>query len=184
VTVTGRTVTGAVRWTHDAAMRAAGTVDDAELSASMGPTAPPISFHLWHMARWADRLAAHLRRELGQPGRADEVWAADGWAERFGFSDRPLGFGDTGMGLDDDGWNSLPAPGRDVLLGYVEAAFHDANEAIKPAGAEVEHPCIDLYGRPGTISDVLVAHLAHVSRHLGMIEALIGVHGRPGSTSV
>jgi len=185
VTVTGRTVTGAVRWTHDAALEVVRAVGDAELAASRGSTAPPISFHLWHMARWADRMAAHLRRELGDAGEPDpEVWVSGAWARRFGFTDRDLGFGDTGMALGDDVWEALPVPDRQVLVGYAEAAFHDANQVIKAAGSETERACTDLYGRPGTVAGVLVDHLTHVNRHLGMIEALIGLTGRAGSASV
>jgi hypothetical protein len=129
-------------------------------------------------------LAAHLRHELGEPGvSTQEIWLSGGWAVRFGFSGRGLGVGDTGMGLDDGAWESLPVPDRRLLLGYVEASFHEANQAIKPAGSETERRCTDLYGRPGTIAGVLVAHLAHISRHLGMIEALIGLAGRPGSAT-
>jgi hypothetical protein len=185
VTDTGRTVTAAVRWTHDAALDVVRGLGDADLTAARGRTAPPISFHLWHMARWADRMAAHLRRELdgaGEPGR--EVWVSGGWSERFGFTDRDLGFGDTGMALGDDAWEALPEPDRQVLVGYAEAAFHEANQVIKAAGLETERPCTDLYGRTGTVAGVLVGHLTHVSRHLGMIEALIGLTGRTGSASV
>lgn len=181
--VTAHTVTRAVRWTHDAALAAVRDIGDEDLSASTGPTAPPISFHLWHAARWADRMAAHLRHELAL-GDAPEVWLAGAWADRFGFGGSELGYGGTGMGLGDDGWASLPEPDRDVSLAYATAAFHDANELLKSVGAHVERPCTDLYGRAGTVAEVLVHHLAHVSRHLGMIEALLGVSGRSGTASV
>jgi hypothetical protein len=185
MTVAGRTVTAAVRWTHDATLAAVDGLEEPELTASRGPTAPPVSFHLWHVARWADRMAAHLRRELDGTGDpVPEVWVSQGWAQRFGFAHRDLGFGDTGMALADDAWEDLPVPERDVLLGYARAAFGEANQVIKAAGAETDRPCTDLYGSPGTIADVLVAHLSHTSRHLGMIEALIGLTGRPGSASV
>ena len=185
MTVAGRTITGAVRWTHDATLEAVRGLGDAELTASGAPTAPPISFHLWHMARWADRMAAHLRHELDPAGGDDpEIWVSQAWDRRFGFAERDLGFGDTGMSLGDDAWESLPVPDRQLLMDYTEAAFHEANEAIKAAGLEPERPCTDLYGSPGTIGVILVSHLSHASRHLGMIEALIGVGGRPGTASV
>jgi hypothetical protein len=185
VSVAGRTVTGAVRWTHDATLEVVGGLGEAELSTARGPTAPPISFHLWHMARWADRMAAHLRGQLDGPdGSTPEIWLSEGWAERLGFDQRDLGFGATGMALADDAWESLPVPDRDVLLGYAEAAFGDANRVIKAAGTRTDRPCTDLYGSPGTVADVLVAHLSHISRHLGMIEALIGLSGRSGTASV
>jgi hypothetical protein len=130
-------------------------------------------------------MAAHLSRELDGTGDpVPEVWVSQGWAQRFGFADRDLGFGETGMALADDAWEDLPVPERDVLVGYARAAFGEANQVIKAAGAETDRPCTDLYGSPGTIADVLVAHLSHASRHLGMIEALIGLTGRPGTASV
>ena len=89
------------------------------------------------------------------------------------------------MGLADDAWDSFPPSDRQILIGYVEAAFGRANQVIKLAGTETERTfTVDLYGRPGTVGDILVSHLSHVSRHLGMIEALIGLTGRPGTASV
>ncbi len=199
MTGAGPTVTRAVRWTHDAVLDSVGTIGQAELTASHGPSAPPISFHLWHVARWADRMAAHLETVLdvdggdptggdvaepSQTGEASETWVAEGWAERFGLGGHDLGFGNTGMELADDAWESFPPPDRQVLIGYLDAALGRANQVIKLAGTRTDQPCSDLYGRPGTVADVLVSHLSHVSRHLGMIEALIGLTGRPGTASI
>ena len=194
MTGAGPTVTGAVRGTHDAVLDSVGPIGQAELTASRGPSAPPISFHVWHVARWADRMAAHLETvlddgdptgdEAGATGERRETWVTEGWAERFGLAGHDLGFGNTGMGLADDAWDSFPPPDRKVLIGYAEAAFGRANQVIKLAGTRTDQTCVDLYGRPGTVGDILVSHLSHVSRHLGMIEALIGLTGRPGTASV
>ena len=40
------------------------------------------------------------------------------------------------------------------------------------------------YGRHGLIGESLVSHLGHISRHLGMIEALIGVQGMEGTATI
>lgn len=185
MTDVGLKVTSAVRWTHDAVLETGRDLDAAELLLERGATAPSIGFHLWHMARWADRLAAHLRAELSDSSEdGQEIWESAGWVGRFGFASSDLGFGDTGMSMSEAVWKDLPTLDPAMLLSYVEAAFAEANGLLKSAASHAEHRCLDLYGRPGTVGDILVAHLSHMSRHLGMIEALVGLGGRPGSVTV
>jgi len=44
--------------------------------------------------------------------------------------------------------------------------------------------CTDLYGRPSILAAVLLGHVTHLSRHLGMMEALKGIQGSRGTATV
>jgi hypothetical protein len=46
------------------------------------------------------------------------------------------------------------------------------------------HEWTNLYGRNGLVGESLVSHLGHMSRHLGMIEALVGVQGMEGTATI
>ena len=48
----------------------------------------------------------------------------------------------------------------------------------------LERRVVDLYGDTETIGDVILNHLSHADRHLGMIEALRGVLGERGTATV
>jgi hypothetical protein len=50
--------------------------------------------------------------------------------------------------------------------------------------AILERTVVDLYGDDTTIGDVILNHLSHADRHLGMIEALRGVLGERGTATV
>ncbi|MCA1597471.1 MAG: DinB family protein [Chloroflexi bacterium] len=152
-----------------------------------GPRAPSIRFHLWHIARWADKVQAGLPTltpALRRLGSAEELWAIEGLAARWGLDASLLGEGETGMGLDDAVVAALPLPTREELLGYARRAFGAVDERAAQLGTgELVAPCTDLYGNANVVGDVLLSHLTHVSRHLGMIEALRGVQGMHGTAT-
>jgi hypothetical protein len=54
------------------------------------PTTPSIRFHLFHIARWGDVLLQRLT------GADNQIWHAEGIAERWGFDPAALGVGESG----------------------------------------------------------------------------------------
>ena len=151
-------------------------------------TAPSIGFHLWHIARWADRLQGGLpgmTSELSKRlGTRQEVWETEGLASRWGFDSETLGFGETGMGMDDDVSASLPLPSKDVVLDYARRVFAGASQVVDAVDdQQFKEKCIDLYGRESSVGHVVIGTLTHCARHLGMIEALRGVEGLRGTAS-
>ena len=89
-------------------------------------------------------------------------------------------------GLDDSASAALPLPDVDQVLDYVSGTFR-ALEAVLARiddDAILERPVVDLYGDESTIGDVILNHLSHADRHLGMIEALRGVLGERGTATV
>ncbi len=173
---------------HEQVLQLAADLPEQALRWQAGPPAPAIRFHLWHLARWADTMQARLpglTPDLaGRLGAAEEVWVAEGLARRWGLTPGRLGGGDTGMGPDDDASGALPLPDREALLAYARRAFAAAEQRLAMLGpADLDAPSTDLYGNANIVGGVLLSHLVHVNRHLGMIEALRGVQGARGTAT-
>jgi len=168
---------GQLAITHRLLLDAAEACTDEDLSWQPGPTSPSIAFHLWHTARWADRWAETVG---GDPQR----WVREGLTAKWGFPGA-LGAGDTGMLLPDDEAAGLPFPRRDQLTTYLRGAYNDLEQAV---GALDDDSILalrdDLLGKQAPLADSLTRHLAHVSRHLGMVEALRGLRGGHGMATV
>ena len=162
--------------THQHLVEAASACTDEDLAWHPGPTSPPIAFHLWHTGRWADRWAEVVS---GKPQR----WHREGLVTKWDFPGEQ-GEGDTGMELPDEQAAALPFPGRDQLATYLRGAFSDLEQAVGGLDDEtILRDADDLLGGLAPLDDSLIRHLSHVSRHLGMIEALRGVRGGHGTAT-
>ena len=168
---------GRLAITHRHLLDAAEACTDDDLTWRPGPTSPPIAFHLWHTARWADRWAESV-------GGAPQRWLREGLTASWGFAGA-LGAGDTGMLLPDDETADLPFPRRDQLTTYLRGAYNDLEQAV---GALDDDAMLalhdDLLGKQAPLADSLTRHLAHANRHLGMVEALRGLRGGHGTATV
>jgi hypothetical protein len=172
-------------------VKMAGKLDDGQLRHLASPTSPSILFHIWHLGRWADRVQSTvpgLTPALGRklpPGQ--EIWDMEGLAAAWGFDDSILGNGRTGSGMTDADAQGLPETA--AVLAYVEQAFAavetafeaiDDEQMVQPARLKTAHgPVHEII-----TGEIMTSHLAHVSRHLGMIEALIGVMGKHGTATM
>lgn len=162
--------------THELIRKVADACTDDELTWHPGPTAPPITFHLWHLARWADRWAEAL-------GAPSQVWTRRGLASAWAFP-AELGGGETGMHLPDEEAVDLPFPGRDELSAYLAESFAHLEEALgRLTDADLLREEDDLLGVRAPLGESLLRQLSHASRHLGMIEALRGVRGSHGTAT-
>ena len=174
--------------THRLILDAADATPATDLAWRPGPTAPPIAFHLWHCARWADRWAeaipALVPRVAERIARQPQRWERDGLAARWGFPSS-LGGGGTGMELRDEEAAVLPFPAAGELRGYLSAAFADLEQALGALDdADLLTVTDDLLGAQVPLGAALLRQLSHASRHLGMIEALRGVRGAHGTATV
>ena len=168
---------GRIAITHRHLLDAAESCTDDDLAWLPGPTSPPIAFHLWHAGRWADRWAEAV---AGKPQR----WHREGLTTKWGFP-AEQGKGDTGMELPDDQAAQLPYPRRDQLTTYLRGAFSDLEQAVAALDDEtILRDADNLLGETAPLEDSLIRHLSHVSRHLGMIEALRGLRGGHGTATV
>lgn len=156
---------------------------DEQLRWSDRPTAPSIGFHIWHIARYADRNQAMLAAVAGASGGI-ELWQSEQIATRWGLDASKLGGIQTGMGMSDDDAAHLPLPPKTDLLSYAERALHLLDERFaelddRTLAAEIA----DSNGRQTGVAATVLSHLTHSSRHLGMIEALRGMQGMRGTAS-
>ncbi len=178
-----------VRQAHMFTLKLAEDLTDEQFRWSPGALAPPVAFHVWHAARWADLLQAKLREmteALGERlGPGGEIWEAERLAEQWGFDAGALGPGATGMGMDDEASAALPLPAKEVLLDYARRAFAAMDSAVEAVGDDdLSESCTDHYGQRTSVGSAVLSHASHVNRHLGMIEALRGVLGVRGTATV
>ncbi len=150
--------------------------------------APAIRFHLWHIARWADLVQAHLpgmsQQLADHLGLGRELWVREELADAWGLAGHDLGFLATGMSLSDEAAMALPLPGQAALLDYATRAFAAADRAVAAVDdALFSAAGRDLLDRQTSIGGAILNHLLHVGRHLGMIEALRGIQGLRGTAT-
>jgi len=158
----------------------------AQLTAVAGPHAPAIGFHLWHIARWADIVQAHLPTmdTTSTSISGEEIWEREGLAAKWGLADVELGYRDTSMGLTDSAAQALALPDNKTLLAYATSTFAAAAQAASAVdNSRFVTPGRDPLGREITVGGAVLNHLLHLGRHLGMIEALRGVLGLHGTAT-
>lgn len=155
--------------------------------------APPIAFHLWHVARWADYTNAVIPGMTPELGRLlapnHQVWEAEQLAERWGFAAQ-LGYRQTGMQMDEAVAQKLSFPAKADVLDYVQKAFEavDRTVALIPAdqllAREQLQPLTEGIWGESTVGDAILTHIIHDNRHLGMMECLLGIQTGVGSATV
>lgn len=188
------------RLVHAWLIKAGDSVSAAQFAKVFSPDAPPIGWHLWHMARFADRLQAKLG-EVTQGVAGVEVWASDHLVNAWGVDPEKLGVFASGMGqAHEDAQNIIARVGKDAILSYAQSSFGACDQqisALNSADFEKEYFGILDYGyeaatgrvwatepKLSSVAQDLVFHAAHGSRHMGMIEALKGLLGSAGTLSV
>ena len=182
-------VKGGIVRLHEQVLKLANRVSDEQLAWRLNLHTPSISFHIWHIARWADRLQARIpdmSPEMTERlGKATEVWEIEKLSRSWNIAVSALGYGDTGMEMSDEMAANFVLPPKSVLIDYLQRTLAAVESSIAAIDTEqFMHACTDLYGRNGLVGESLVSHLGHISRHLGMIEALVGVQGVEGTATI
>jgi uncharacterized damage-inducible protein DinB len=166
---------------HEFVLKLVDGLNDQQIMWRPNRTTPSIGFHVWHLARWADYLQEVIT------GTGVQIWEQEKLAAQWGFDGANLGFAETGLGMDDEIVASLPFPGKEILLDYTRKAFTQANQAISKISDDQFHDRVqDRHGVEGeelTVGDAVLNWLVHASRHLGMIECLLGVQGLHGTAT-
>lgn len=169
------------RTRHELVLKAVNGLDDQQIMWRPNRTTPSIGFHVWHLARWAD----YLQETITDAGV--QIWEEEKLATQWGFGDANLGFAETGLGMDDDVIDSLPFPPREVLIDYARRAFTKADQAVGTLRDDQFHCKVRdrrrVEGEQLTLGEAVLNWLVHDSRHLGMIECLLGVLGLHGTAT-
>ena len=166
------------RQAHDRLLALITDLADDQLRARPGPHAPAIGFHLFHTARWAD----YDRQIIGG---GNQIWDRDNVPATWGLDLTELGETATGMGMGDEASERLALPEKELLVAYARQAFVAFDTFLEslPQNA-LDEPTHPPDGQQRPVRSVLLTHLAHDNRHLGMIEALRGVLGLKGSATI
>ena len=94
----------------------------AELAWRPDAASNSIAFIVWHVNRVEDRWIQVFAQGI------PDVWARDGWDEKFGISDDSLGIG---FGLNVDQLGKFPAISKENLDGYRHAVQNETQAFLK-----------------------------------------------------
>ncbi len=185
---------------HALLLKATEPLDETDFSRRFGATAPPIGWHLWHVARWADRVQASLPRasdaEDHQPNPNNGLWEQEGLAAEWDLDPGTLGTLEEGSGMDHEDAAALPVKvGKANVVDYAKRAFAQLDDALQTLDAEqfgdartsvmeyeIRNGQINkARGKETTLAADLAFPLSHINRHLGMIEALPGLLDEDGT---
>ena len=132
-------------------------------------------------------MQARMPQMLGREA-SPEIWTLSHFSERWALEPNVLGFGAIGMGMDEGQSAQVPLAGRDLLLEYARLTFEACDRAIaglrdadlNRTGENVMYDRDDQVRLGATVLN----HMSHITRHLGMIEALKGVIGQRGTVTI
>lgn len=159
---------------HEEVHRVLRRLDPGLLGARVDPGANTIAWLVWHLTRVQDD---HVADAFG----TDQVWAADGWADRLGL---PFDAAATGYGQSSAEVDALAAVPADLLLGY-----HDAVHArtlalladVRPG--DLDRVVDTRWDPPVTLGVRLVSVLSDDLQHIGQAAYARGVLRRTAGTA-
>lgn len=140
----------------------------AELEHRPGPRANTIGWLVWHLTRVQDDHVAHVAGH-------EQVWTADGWADRFAL---PLDVRDIGFGHTPDEVAQVRADG-DLLLGYHRAVHERSVAWVAGLGDDDLDRVVDeRWDPPVTLGVRLVSVADDCAQHVGQAAYLRGLLSR------
>jgi hypothetical protein len=142
-------------------------LDDEQLTHRPGPDANPIAWLVWHLARVQDD---HVATCAG----VNQVWAAQGFEERFGL---PFDESDIGFGHDRDDVAKVHAP-AELLAEYLRAVHAQTVEFLAGLSDEDLDRVVDeRWDPPVTLGVRLVSVVNDDAQHLGQAAYVRGLLG-------
>ena len=164
-------------------LQAVDALTEEEASTWSSATAPSCKWHLWHMGRWADYVQGLLSPVVDT--KTPELWEFAGVADEWGFNGVDLGMWGVGSGLGNESGQSLPLPSVAKVRSYTKEVFDLLEKRVAKLDDEsFNAPFTDWHENDTNVGDAMVGYIAHANRHLGMLEAIIGVLGKDGSVTV
>ncbi len=138
----------------------------AQLAHRPGPTANSIGWLIWHLTRVQDD-------HLADAGGYDEVWAKDGWAERFGL---PAGYGATGWSHSAEEAGAIRPPSADVLIGYHEAVHARSVSYVRTlTDSDLDRIVDERWDPPVTLGVRLISVIDDDAQHAGQAAYVRGL---------
>ena len=141
-------------------------LDPDQLTARVGPEANTIAWLAWHLTRVQDDHVAEVA------GR-EQVWTAEGWAERFGLPFDPSA---TGYGFSPDDVAAVRVDSADLLLDYAAAVHARTAEFLDGLTDDDLDRIVDRrWDPPVTLGVRLVSVLSDDLQHVGQAAYLRGL---------
>lgn len=164
---------------HRRILAAVEDLTDDQMRWQPSPTAHPIAFNVWHLARWNDHLQAKIPEmtlELSKKlGRGQQIWEAEALAEKWGLEADTLGSRQSGTGMDDGVAGNLRLPHKEVLVDYLRRAFGAAEHAVDAIDEKdfaVKYRSPHVWEGERLVGLYVINYLAHDDFHLGQIVCL------------
>jgi uncharacterized damage-inducible protein DinB len=148
--------------------RAIDGLDADQLSRRVGPEANTIGWLAWHLLRVQDDHVADV-------ADLEQVWTAQGFAERFGL---PFETSATGYGFTSDQVAAVRVESADLLLDYGAAVHAQTAQFLQGLSDEDLDRVVDTrWDPPVTLGVRLVSVLADDLQHVGQAAYARGVLG-------
>jgi hypothetical protein len=139
------------------------SVDD--LAWRPDPEANSIAWLVWHLTRIEDDHVAGVAGE-------EQVWTAEGWADRFGL---PFATREHGYGMSSTDAGRVRVSG-DLLAGYYDAvAARSAAYVITLEPDDLDRVVDEQWDPPVTLGVRLVSVVNEVNAHLGQAQYVRGL---------
>jgi uncharacterized damage-inducible protein DinB len=136
-----------------------------ELAFRLDAESNSIAWLVWHLTRIQDDHISHLAGK-------EQVWTAQGWAERFAL---PIAVTDTGYGHGPADVSSVTTDAAS-LLGYFEDVHQSTVDYLHTLSEEDLERVVDRrWDPPVTVSIRLVSVIADDLQHVGQAAYLRGV---------
>jgi hypothetical protein len=178
----GETLLRFYKLTHERLLKAAEELSPEQFKWSGGPSLHSVGWQLWHAARWDDVLAAYFHKSLARDPRT-QVWERESLADRWSLATGSMGLRDTGTRMSDESAEEIQFPDQKDVVGYARLAFEYVEEAIELIPDDLFLAVAKDDPDSDTTLDNVLIYLEHLSRHLGMIEAIRGLQGLVGSST-
>ena len=147
-------------------------LDAAGLSTRVDPQANSIAWLIWHLTRVQDD---HLAAAFG----CEQVWTAEGWADRFGL---PFPVEEHGYGHTSEQVGALSKVDGELLGGYHEATWRQTVRLLTSVSDADLDRIVDARWTPAvTLGVRLVSVIADDLQHVGQAAYVRGLVERGGA---
>jgi uncharacterized damage-inducible protein DinB len=146
--------------------RAIGGLDAEQLSRRGGAESNTIGWLAWHLLRVQDD---HIADVAG----SEQVWTAEGWADRFGL---PFDDAETGYGFSPEQVDQVRIDSAQLLLDYGAAVHARSAEFLRGLSDEDLDRVVDTrWDPPVTLGVRLVSVLSDDLQHIGQAAYVRGL---------
>jgi uncharacterized damage-inducible protein DinB len=146
--------------------RAIEGLDAEQLSRRVSPEANTIAWLAWHLVRVQDDHVADVAER-------EQVWTAEGWAERFGL---PFDDSETGYGFSPDQVAQVRFETPDLLLQYAGDVHAQTVDFLRGlSDADLDRVVDTRWDPPVTLGVRLVSVISDDLQHIGQAAYVRGL---------